>query len=113
MSPAPLDSQLKANAGTEDRAVYSGTKFVQLLGAHWWRRQLRGSCHVVAVSPGLVPNTGIARHGTIQLNMQMPDAKTVPEGKQILPDRACDTTNGIVADDSSRCSEYSSGLYPR
>ncbi|KAJ7132321.1 hypothetical protein C8R44DRAFT_902493 [Mycena epipterygia] len=77
--PSTIESDLKAGAGTDVRKVYGETKFVQLLAAHWWRRQLQGSCHVVAVSPGLVPNTGITRHSDVQLSMEMPDAKTVSE----------------------------------
>lgn len=75
-----LDEHLLADSGTEDQSIYSESKFVQLLGAHWWRRQLP-ECRVVAVSPGLIPQTGIARHGSLKLTMDMPDAKTVPEGR--------------------------------
>lgn len=75
-----LDKDLLADSGVEDQTIYPESKFVQLLGAHWWRRQLP-ECRVVAVSPGLIPNTGLARHGTFKLTMDMPDAKTVPEGK--------------------------------
>lgn len=75
-----LDKDLLAGSGAEDQTIYPETKFVQLLGAHWWRRRLP-ECAVVAVSPGLIPNTGLARHGSFKLTMDMPDAKTVPEGK--------------------------------
>lgn len=78
---AVLDKHLLANSGEGDQTIYSESKFVQLLGAHWWRRQLKGSCDVVAVSPGLIPQTGIARHGSVKLSMDMPDAKSVPEGE--------------------------------
>lgn len=78
-----LDKSLLADSGTEDQSTYSESKFVQLLGAHWWRRQLP-ECRIVAVSPGLIPQTGIARHGTLKLTMDMPDAKTVPEGAQSI-----------------------------
>lgn len=77
---AVLDKNLLADSGIEDQSTYPESKFVQLLGAHWWRRQLP-ECRVVAVSPGLIPQTGIARHGSLKLTMDMPDAKTVPEGK--------------------------------
>ncbi|KAI3394328.1 hypothetical protein diail_2880 [Diaporthe ilicicola] len=78
-----LEKDLMADSGTGDQSIYSESKFVQLLGAHWWRRQLP-ECRVVAVSPGLIPQTGIARHGSMKLTMDMPDAKTVPEGAQSI-----------------------------
>lgn len=73
-----LDTDLKANSRAGIRTIYSASKFVQLLGAHHWRRALP-QCTVVAVSPGLVPNTKLAQ--SMNLSMDMPDAKTVPEGK--------------------------------
>jgi len=78
--PAVLDNDLKGGSGADGRTVYCETKFAQLLGAHWWRRQLTGACTVVAVSPGLIPDTGITRGSGVTLTMDMPDAKTVPEG---------------------------------
>ncbi|KAI1655841.1 NAD(P)-binding protein [Daldinia decipiens] len=82
--PKFLEDDLRGGSKTE-RTVYDATKFVQLLGAHWWRRQLQGKCHVVAVSPGLVPGTGIIR-GNDQLKFPInhPDAKSVPEGAQSI-----------------------------
>jgi hypothetical protein len=47
-----LDSLMKAQSGAEMFSLYPATKFTQLLGAHWWRRQLQNQCQVVAVSPG-------------------------------------------------------------
>jgi hypothetical protein len=76
-----LDVDLKANSGANAKVVYSASKFTQLLGAHYWRRNLP-DCKVVAVSPGLIPNTKLAQHSGLRLTMDMPDAKTVPEGKQ-------------------------------
>lgn len=75
-----LDVDLKANSGADHRVVYSASKFVQLLGAHYWRRTLP-ECTVVAVSPGLIPDTKLAGRD-MGLTMSMPDAKTVPEGKR-------------------------------
>ncbi|KAJ8126787.1 hypothetical protein O1611_g6851 [Lasiodiplodia mahajangana] len=64
------------------KMIYPATKFIQLLGAHWWRRQLQGACKVVAVSPGLIPNTGLTRGSDISIADNLPDAKSVPEGAQ-------------------------------
>ncbi|KAI0821124.1 short-chain dehydrogenase/reductase [Irpex lacteus] len=81
--PADLDKDLLAGSSKGPIDIYIETKFVQLLGAHWWRRQLP-QCNVIAVSPGLVPQTRLARHGGPKLDMSMPDAKTVPEGAQSI-----------------------------
>ncbi|KAK0615640.1 hypothetical protein B0T17DRAFT_538678 [Bombardia bombarda] len=78
--PSILDTDLKGESGADVMTVYSETKFVQLLGAHWWRRQLAGQCVVVAVSPGLIPNTGIGKGTGIKITPNMPDAKSIPEG---------------------------------
>lgn len=80
---AELDKTFLAGSGRDPLNTYSETKFAQLLGAHWWRRQLP-ECNIVAVSPGLIPLTGIARYGGFNLSMAMPDAKTVPEGAQSI-----------------------------
>jgi hypothetical protein len=77
-----LEADVKAGAGTSAFDLYAETKFIQLLNAHYWRRQLEGSCEVVAVSPGLIPGTGLARHLDMKLSIDMPDAKTVAEGAQ-------------------------------
>lgn len=76
-----IDKHLLAGSGEDARTIYSDSKFVQLLAAHWWRRQLQGSSDVVAVSPGLIPQTNLSRYVNVGLSMSMPDAKTVPEGQ--------------------------------
>lgn len=75
-----LDKDVLGGSGTNGRVIYAETKFIQLLGAHWWRRQLTGQCDVVAVSPGLIPSTGIDRNKDLTLPTNSPDAKTIPEG---------------------------------
>ncbi|KAL0469699.1 hypothetical protein QR685DRAFT_527291 [Neurospora intermedia] len=80
-----LEEDLLAGSGKDGNTVYSETKFVQLLGAHWWRRKLRNAaCDVVAVSPGLIPGTGIGRGSGLVLSMEMKDAKSVEEGAQSI-----------------------------
>ncbi|OTB14856.1 hypothetical protein K445DRAFT_62095 [Daldinia sp. EC12] len=82
--PKYLEEDLKGGSRTE-RSVYASTKFVQLLGAHWWRRQLKDKCQVVAVSPGLIPGTNLARNsGQAKEFVNHPDAKSVPEGAQSI-----------------------------
>jgi len=81
-SPGTLEHDVKAGSGTAAFDLYGETKFIQLLNAHYWRRQLKGSCEVLVVSPGLIPNTGLARHIDFKLTMDMPDAKSVPEGAE-------------------------------
>jgi NADP-dependent 3-hydroxy acid dehydrogenase YdfG len=50
--PSTLDGIVKAQSGAGVKDLYPASKFTQLLGAHWWRRHLKGQCAVVAVSPG-------------------------------------------------------------
>ena len=80
-----LTSTLKAHGNKGPREVYPASKFVQLLGALYWKRQLaETSCSLVAVSPGLIPDTGLGRnHPEAKLSMSMPDAKTVEVGKSL------------------------------
>ncbi|PHH72544.1 hypothetical protein CDD82_5924 [Ophiocordyceps australis] len=81
-----LQEHLQVGSGQGAPIAYAESKFVQLLSAHWWRRQLAGQCHVVAVSPGLIANTGLARYSSkMKITTEMPDAKTVPQGaKSVL-----------------------------
>ncbi|KAG5923910.1 hypothetical protein E4U42_004802 [Claviceps africana] len=78
--PTAIEEKIKSGSGTEGYPVYACTKFIQLLGAHWWRRQLTGQCDVVAVSPGFVPDTGLGRHGGLKIPVDVPDAKTTSQG---------------------------------
>jgi len=78
--PSKLEEKLKANSDATRGELYRMSKFVQLLGAHWWRRELAGQCVVVAVSPGLIPGSDLARNAPGFLSKTSPDAKSVPEG---------------------------------
>lgn len=75
-----IEEKMKAGSGADVRTLYATTKFTQLLAAHWWRRQLAGKCDVVAVSPGLIPGTNLAK-GLGLISPNMSDAKPVPEGE--------------------------------
>lgn len=65
-------------------SIYSKTKFAQLLGAQYWRRQLIETNSVIAVSPGLIPGTGLGRGSGKEIPSGLPDAKSVPEGAQSI-----------------------------
>ncbi|KAF7552549.1 hypothetical protein G7Z17_g4241 [Cylindrodendrum hubeiense] len=80
--PSVLDEHLKGGSGTSGRTIYPDSKFTQLLTAHWWRRHLAGTNDVIAVSPGLIPGTGIGRGSGMTLTANMPDAKSVPTGAE-------------------------------
>jgi NADP-dependent 3-hydroxy acid dehydrogenase YdfG len=77
-----LDKDVRGGSGVPGKTIYCETKYIALLGAHWWRRELLGKADVVAVSPGLIPSTGIFRGQGAgqQLDPNHPDAKSVPEG---------------------------------
>jgi len=86
-----LDDVVKDGSGADFQPIYCATKFQQLLGAHWWRRQLTGTCHVVAVSPGLVPGTQLGRHSGMKLDPKMADAISIPQsGENILRAFTCE-----------------------
>lgn len=104
-----LEQTVEAQSGAGFFSLYPATKFIQLLSAHWWRRQLRGECNVLAVSPGLylprviclhgadtllgfIPSTGLSRNVDLVVPPEiMKDAKSVEEGKhdilQAIDDR--------------------------
>lgn len=75
-----IEQDCKGGSGADGKKIYPETKFIALLGAQWWRRELLGKCDVVAVSPGLIPATGISRGHNLQLNHNSPDAKSPAEG---------------------------------
>lgn len=78
--PSAMDNDLKGAAGVDGKVVYCQTKFANYLAAQWWRRQLQGQARIVAVSPGLIPQTGLSRGSGLSFSMDMPDAKSVPVG---------------------------------
>lgn len=80
-----FESTLAANSGADGYAVYGATKFIQLLGAHFWRRELKDSATVLAVSPGLVIGTGLGRYmDEIPDLDKIPDKLTVEQGTLIV-----------------------------
>ncbi|KAK6977512.1 WW domain-containing oxidoreductase [Favolaschia claudopus] len=84
--PSTLSTTLLANSGASPMTVYPASKLAALYGAHWWRRELTGKCTVVAVSPGLIPDTGLSRGMPDAMSKDnlppevMKDAKSVEEG---------------------------------
>lgn len=78
-----LEDEMLSTKDT-DKTVYPATKFIQLLGTHWWRRQLQGTCQVVAVSPGLIPGTRLTRGSDMTIPDNLTDAKSVPEGMSLM-----------------------------
>ncbi|KAH6711878.1 hypothetical protein BKA61DRAFT_611742 [Leptodontidium sp. MPI-SDFR-AT-0119] len=83
--PKTLDDIVKVGSGGWFMDLYPASKFIQLLGAQWWRRELQGDCRIVAVSPGLIPDTGLARNTTFTPTEEMlKDAKSVETGAQSI-----------------------------
>nr|GAT56922.1 predicted protein [Mycena chlorophos] len=83
-----IESQLKGVPGpTFTENPYPQSKFVQLLNAHYWRRTLSPSgCVVVAVSPGLVPGTGLTRRANLVVPLDSPGARSLALGAGSLLD---------------------------
>jgi len=79
-----LEEDMLSGAGQTPNGRYSASKFIQLLSAHWWRRQLGDKAVVVAVSPGMIPGTGLNRDGVVKMPDNLPDAKSIPEGAQSM-----------------------------
>ncbi|TLD35836.1 NAD(P)-binding protein [Venturia nashicola] len=85
-----LDEVVKAQNGAGFFSIYPATKFVQLLSAHWWRRELTGQCEVLAVSPGKYKSHH-GKQGSWQRNVDlvvpehvMKDAKSMEEGARSI-----------------------------
>ncbi|KAJ5318615.1 hypothetical protein N7476_005035 [Penicillium atrosanguineum] len=83
-SSGVLEKDLAAPSNANQFTIYGESKFVNFLGAQWWRRKLANQCRVVAVSPGFVPGTGLSRHSKESLPTNHPDAKSIPEGAASL-----------------------------
>ncbi|KAJ5309287.1 uncharacterized protein N7443_001748 [Penicillium atrosanguineum] len=83
-SSGVLIKDLAAPSNANQFTIYGESRFVHFLGAQWWRRKLANQCRVVAVSPGLVPGTGLSRHSKESLPTNHPDAKSIPEGAASL-----------------------------
>lgn len=79
--PAVLAETLKLGSGAQSMKTYPASKFLQLLTAHWWRRELHGVCDVVAVSPGMIPGTGIGRGADFEMPASLlSSAKSIETG---------------------------------
>ena len=75
-----------AGSDADYMPVYATSKFAQLLGAHWWRRELGKDATVIAVSPGMIGYTSLGRNNGMSL-ADNPDAKTPADGpsRSIMP----------------------------
>ncbi|KAH6842702.1 hypothetical protein B0I37DRAFT_407712 [Chaetomium sp. MPI-CAGE-AT-0009] len=74
-----LERDLRADTAIDLYTTYCQTKFVQLVSAHWWRRELAGKCTVVAVSPGFIPGTNLVKKSGL-FSEDMPGAQSIAEG---------------------------------
>ncbi|KAI0484197.1 hypothetical protein GGR56DRAFT_13861 [Xylariaceae sp. FL0804] len=83
--PNVLEEEVSASGKYQSaQSIYCATKFIQLLGAQWWRRELLGTCTVVATSPGLIPGTSLFKDTGISIPSNSPDAKPVSEGAKSM-----------------------------
>ncbi|KAL8377254.1 hypothetical protein RB595_008098 [Gaeumannomyces hyphopodioides] len=100
--PTTLAETLKLGSGAVSWKTYPASKFLQLLTAHWWRRELHGVCDVVAVSPGLIPGTGLGRGADFQTPPNVTSAaKSIPTGKHHSSSAEVSPSHSGSSDDSS------------
>ena len=82
MALESLRSTFLGDSENTEPPIYGASKFAQLLAAHYWRRRLKDQATVVAVSPGMIPDTRLSRHMRVRpFDSNNPDAKDVPTGK--------------------------------
>ncbi|EAQ84816.1 hypothetical protein CHGG_08830 [Chaetomium globosum CBS 148.51] len=82
MTAESLEKDLRADTVIDLYTTYCQTKFIQLVSAHWWRRELAGKATVVAVSPGFIPGTNLVKKSGL-FSEDMPGAQSIAEGRYL------------------------------